>query len=76
MARSVLTTDRSGVRTLTLNRPARLNALNRELLADLCTALDDALTDEKVGNTDMIWSSVGYWLNARGTSCGASYANH
>ncbi|MFP6688474.1 MAG: enoyl-CoA hydratase/isomerase family protein [Alphaproteobacteria bacterium] len=49
MARSVLTTDRSGVRTLTLNRPARLNALNRELLADLCTALDDALTDEKVG---------------------------
>ncbi len=49
MAGTVLTEDRNGVRTVTLNRPERLNALNRELLDDLCAALDAALADEQVG---------------------------
>jgi enoyl-CoA hydratase/carnithine racemase len=49
MAGTVSTEDRNGVRTVTLNRPERLNALNRELLDDLRAALDDALADEQVG---------------------------
>ena len=49
MAGTVLTDVADGVATLTLNRPERLNALNDALLADLGTALDDALGDGAVG---------------------------
>ncbi len=49
MPGTVLTDLKNGVFTLTLNRPERLNALNAELLSDLCTALDQALADEEVG---------------------------
>jgi len=36
------------VATITLNRPDALNALNRELLQELCNALEDADANDKV----------------------------
>ena len=48
MTGTVLTDDANGVRTLTLNRPERLNALNDELLADFAAALDAAASDDSV----------------------------
>ena len=38
--------DENGVRTLLLNRPQRLNAMNRQLLRDVTRAFDDANADE------------------------------
>ena len=37
--------DDSGIRTITLNRPDRLNAMNRQLIDDLARAVDDANAD-------------------------------
>ena len=37
--------DDGGVRTITLNRPERLNAMNRTLIDDVATAFDDAHRD-------------------------------
>ncbi len=37
--------DESGVRTITLNRPERLNAMNRALIDDVAAAFDDAHGD-------------------------------
>jgi len=48
MTGTVLTDDANGVRTLTLNRPERLNALNDELLADFAAALEAAASDATV----------------------------
>ena len=47
MSGTVVTTWKNGVRTLTLNRPHRLNAINHQLIADLRTALSEAHTDAK-----------------------------
>jgi len=41
---SALTAD--GVRTITLNRPASLNAMNRQLIDDVAAAFDEAHTDD------------------------------
>lgn len=38
--------DDDGVRTISLNRPGRLNAMNRQLIADVARAFDDANADE------------------------------
>lgn len=38
--------DEDGLRTLLLNRPQRLNAMNRQLLLDVTRAFDDANADE------------------------------
>lgn len=38
--------DDRGVRTITLNRPDRLNAMNRQLIDDLARAVDDANADD------------------------------
>ncbi|WP_135453347.1 enoyl-CoA hydratase [Mycobacterium sp. DL99] len=45
---TVLTADHGAVRVLTLNRPQSRNALGRELIEALYTALGDADTDETV----------------------------
>ena len=37
--------DDHGIRTITLNRPERLNAMNRQLIDDLANAVDDANAD-------------------------------
>lgn len=37
--------DDSGVRTILLNRPAQLNAMNRRLISDVALAFDDANAD-------------------------------
>jgi 2-(1,2-epoxy-1,2-dihydrophenyl)acetyl-CoA isomerase len=44
----LLVNSGSGVRTLTLNRPERLNALDTPLFEDLVDALDAAATDQAV----------------------------
>lgn len=38
--------DSSGVRTISLNRPDSLNAMNRQLIDDVALAFDDANTDQ------------------------------
>ena len=37
-----------GVAQITLNRPARTNALNQAMLDELCAALDEAESDPKI----------------------------
>ena len=39
-------TDAAGVRTITLNRPDRLNAMNRQLIADLAETVEAANRDD------------------------------
>jgi len=46
---ALLCSDRNGVRTLTLNRPRRKNAINRELWIALAEALNAAGDDRGVG---------------------------
>jgi enoyl-CoA hydratase len=46
--RNLIVEDLEGVRTITLNRPDKLNALNRETLAELRQAFDAAAEDESV----------------------------
>ena len=48
MTGTVLSEDRNGVRTLILNRPERLNALNAELLSDFHAALTQAQAEDAV----------------------------
>ncbi|GAA5072357.1 enoyl-CoA hydratase/isomerase family protein [Roseibacterium beibuensis] len=43
---TVLSERRGAVRILTLNRPERLNAMNRQLIDDLARAVDDANAEE------------------------------
>ncbi len=40
------TLDENGLRTLLLNRPERLNAMNRQLICDVTRAFDDANADD------------------------------
>jgi len=44
----VLVADQAGVRTLTMNRPQRLNAFNQRLFAALADAFTDAAADDSV----------------------------
>lgn len=44
----LLATSAGGVRTITLNRPERLNAVNRRLADEVPRALDDAARDDSV----------------------------
>lgn len=48
MTQLLINTDSRGVRTLTLNRPERHNALNGELIAELITAIDACHNDTDV----------------------------
>lgn len=48
MTQLIITTDERGVRTLTLNRPERHNALNAELINELITSLDECNRDATV----------------------------
>ena len=49
MSETVLSIDGGGVCVITLNRPARLNAINPALLAGLNSALARANADERIG---------------------------
>ena len=49
MSASVLSIDDGGICVITLNRPARLNAITPELLAGLNAALAQADADERIG---------------------------
>ncbi len=45
---NLLIADADGIRTVTINRPDQLNALNRDTIAELDQALNDADTDKSV----------------------------
>lgn len=49
MSETVLSCTTNNIRTLTLNRPDRLNAMNAELLHALRDALDEANADSRIG---------------------------
>lgn len=49
--------DAHGIRTITLNRPASLNAMNAQLIADVASAFEDANADP--GTRSMIMSGAG-----------------
>src|SRR5699024_7189960 len=46
--KNLLIDDREAVRTITVNRPDKLNALNRQTLLELLEAMDAAQADEGV----------------------------
>ena len=46
--RTLLTEDRGAIRTITINRPDKLNALNRETIGELALAFEQARHDEAV----------------------------
>jgi enoyl-CoA hydratase len=46
--RNLLSEDRGAVRTLTINRPDKLNALNRETIGELQLAFDQARHDDTI----------------------------
>ena len=48
MSDSVLVTVADGIGTLTLNRPAKLNAISRTMVAELNRAMDQAQGDDQV----------------------------
>ncbi|MBQ4801332.1 enoyl-CoA hydratase/isomerase family protein [Aquimarina sp. MMG015] len=47
MYNNILTTHNSGITTITINRPSKLNALNKETIQELHDAFDDANKDVK-----------------------------
>ncbi|MDE0310590.1 MAG: enoyl-CoA hydratase/isomerase family protein [Acidiferrobacterales bacterium] len=49
MSNTVLSNTKDNVRTITLNRPLRLNAMNSQMLSELCLALDEANADHNIG---------------------------
>jgi enoyl-CoA hydratase len=46
--RNLLTEDRGAIRTITINRPDKLNALNRETIGELSLAFEQARHDDAV----------------------------
>ena len=46
--RNLISSDRDAVRTITINRPDKLNALNRETINELQIAFDQARYDDSV----------------------------
>ncbi len=54
---TVLSTLADGVRTITLNRPERLNAMNRQLIDDVADAFTDA--HEDAGTKSIIFTGAG-----------------
>ena len=49
MSENIVRVEKDGpVAIVTLNRPDALNALNTQLLGELCTALEDADANDKV----------------------------
>ena len=44
----LLTRDHAGIRRVTINRPSKLNALNRHLLAELAVAVEQARGDDAI----------------------------
>ncbi len=81
-ARCMCTRDARGVVTLTLNDPARFNALGSEMLAALQQALDDVARDDSCarggagrrmarpfvrGTTSRKWRPTPSWLST--SSC-------
>ncbi len=65
---------RDGVAVVTLNRPERLNALNRELLADLRRALEEAERDPEVRSVVVTGSGKSFCAGADVTEFAKSAA--
>lgn len=48
MYATILTTVENGIMTMTINRPDKMNALNKDVIADLGKALDVVYTDDTI----------------------------
>jgi enoyl-CoA hydratase len=48
MYQTLLTTLENGILTITINRPDKLNALNKQVFTDLNTALDEIYTNKEI----------------------------
>ncbi len=46
--RNLLSEDRGAIRTITINRPDKLNALNRETIGELALAFEQARHDDAI----------------------------
>ena len=60
MFNNLLVEDKNQIRTITINRPAQLNALNKETISELHEALKSGDEDKNVGsnNPNRKWRKV------------------
>ena len=60
---NLLINNRGAVRTITINRPSKLNALNHETISELQVAFDQAREDGSV--RVVVRRSSGHWHSRR-----------
>ena len=61
------------VATITLNRPDRMNALSRNLEAEIHRALDEADTDRSVRAIILTGAGAAFWSASMSSTLGAAF---